>query len=63
VGRVSTDAAGQGGEAVDLVSVCQGNPPLARMIRTECPGPGTVLEADHEAAEAEVAKPIDKSSF
>ena len=63
VGIVSTDAAGQNPEAVDLVSVCQGNPPLARMIRTECPGPGTVLEADHEAAEAEVAKPIDKSSF
>jgi diguanylate cyclase (GGDEF)-like protein len=63
VGIVSTDAAGQNPEAVDLVSVCQGNPPLARMIRTECPRPGTVLEADHEAAEAEVAKPIDKSSF
>jgi diguanylate cyclase (GGDEF)-like protein len=62
VGIVATDAAGQNPEAVDLVSVCQGNPPLARTIRTECPAPGTVLEADHEASEAEVAKPVDNSS-
>jgi diguanylate cyclase (GGDEF)-like protein len=61
VGIVATEAAGQNPEAVDLVSVCQGNPPLARTIRTECPGPDTVLVADHEAAEVEVAKPVDES--
>jgi predicted signal transduction protein with EAL and GGDEF domain len=61
VGIVATEAAGQNPEVVDLVSVCQGNPPLARTIRTECPGPDTVLVADHEAAEVEVAKPVDES--
>jgi diguanylate cyclase (GGDEF)-like protein len=62
VGIVATDAAGQDPEAIDLVSVCQGNPPLARTIRTECPGFGNVPEADLAGAEAEVAKPVDNSS-
>jgi diguanylate cyclase (GGDEF)-like protein len=62
VGIVATDAAGQDPEAIDLVSVCQGNPPLARTIKTECPGFGDVREADIETAEAEVAKLADKSS-
>jgi diguanylate cyclase (GGDEF)-like protein len=57
VGIVSTDAAGQNPEAVDLVAVRGGNPPLARTIRTECPGAGAVSATDPEAAE-----PIDKSS-
>jgi diguanylate cyclase (GGDEF)-like protein len=63
VGIVATDAAGQDPEAIDLVSVCQGNPPLARTIRTECPGFGNDPEADIEAAEVEVAKLADKSSL
>lgn len=62
VGIVATDAAGQDPEAIDLVSVCQGNPPLARTIRTECPGFGDVPESDIESMEAEVAKLADKSS-
>jgi hypothetical protein len=62
VGIVATDAAGQDPEAIDLISVCQGNPPLARTIRTECPGFGSVPEADLAGAEVEVAKPVDNSS-
>ena len=57
VGIVATDAAGQKSEAIDLVSVREGNPPLARTIRTECPcqdaAPVMALEA---------AEPLDKSS-
>jgi diguanylate cyclase (GGDEF)-like protein len=56
VGIVATDAASQNPEAVDLVSVCQGNPPLARTIRTECPGAVTAV-----AESLEAAKPVDKS--
>lgn len=56
VGIVATDAASQNPEAVDLVSVCQGNPPLARMIRTECPGAETAV-----AESLEAVKPVDKS--
>ncbi len=56
VGIVATDAASQNPEAVDLVSVCQGNPPLARTIRTDCPCPAPALQAKIEAAE-----PVDKS--
>jgi diguanylate cyclase (GGDEF)-like protein len=63
VGIVATDAAGQDPEAIDLVSVCQGNPPLARTIRTECPGFGNVSEPDIEAVETEVAKLADQSSL
>jgi diguanylate cyclase (GGDEF)-like protein len=56
VGIVATDAASQNPEAVDLVSVCQGNPPLARTIRTECPGSVTAV-----AESLEAVKPVDKS--
>ena len=56
VGIVATDAASQNPEAVDLVSVCQGNPPLARTIRTECPGSETAVAENLEAV-----KPVDKS--
>ncbi len=56
VGIVATDAASQNPEAVDLVSVCQGNPPLARTIRTDCPCPDSALQAKIEPAE-----PVDKS--
>jgi len=49
VGIVATDAASQNPEAIDLVSVRDGNPPLARTIRTECPlpqiSPGAAVEA------------------
>ena len=51
VGIVATDAAGQNPEAIDLASVREGNPPLARTIRTECPGPETAAGATLEAAE------------
>jgi diguanylate cyclase (GGDEF)-like protein len=57
VGIVATDAAGQNPEAIDLVAVRGGNPPLARTIRTECPGAGAVSGTNPEAAES-----IDKSS-
>ncbi len=55
VGIVPTDAASQNPEAVDLVSVCTGNGPLARMIRTECPGSETLGAVEREAVE-----PADK---
>jgi diguanylate cyclase (GGDEF)-like protein len=58
VGIVATDAAGQNPDAVDLVSVCQGNPPLARTIRTECPSAETAL-----AVKLEAVKPTDKSEI
>jgi diguanylate cyclase (GGDEF)-like protein len=57
VGIVATDAAGKNPEAIDLVAVRGGNPPLARTIKTECPGAEAVSGSDPEAAE-----PIDKSS-
>ena len=56
VGIVATEAASQNPDAVDLVSVCQGNPPLARTIRTDCPGPEAARRAEIEAAE-----PVDRS--
>jgi predicted signal transduction protein with EAL and GGDEF domain len=52
VGIVATEAASQDPEAVDLGSVCQGKPPLARIVRTECPGPGAVLDAEFEAEQS-----------
>ena len=51
VGIVATDAASQDPEAVDLVSVCTGEGPLARMIRTECPGSETLADAALEPAD------------
>lgn len=52
VGIVATEAASQDPEAVDLGSVCQGKPPLARIVRTECPAPGAVLDAEFEAEQS-----------
>jgi diguanylate cyclase (GGDEF)-like protein len=55
VGMVATDAAGKNPEAINLLSLREGNSPLVRIIRTACPqtAPGLDLEA---------AKPLDKSS-
>ena len=52
VGIVATDAAGQNPKAIELTAVREGNPPLARTIRTEWPGRETAARADLEAAEA-----------
>ena len=41
VGIVPSQASSQSSATVDLLSVREGNPPLARMIRTECPEPGS----------------------
>jgi diguanylate cyclase (GGDEF)-like protein len=38
VGIVETDAAGENPEAINLMSVKEGSPPLARTVRTEFPG-------------------------
>jgi hypothetical protein len=51
VGIVETDAAGQNPEAIDLVSVREGNSPLARIVRTEYPGREAAPAADLEAVE------------
>ncbi|MGC1449511.1 MAG: GGDEF domain-containing protein [Candidatus Sulfotelmatobacter sp.] len=51
VGIVATDAASKTSEAIDLVSVRDGNPPLARMIKTECPGQEAALGANLEPVE------------
>lgn len=51
VGIVATDAAGLNPEALDLVSVRDGNPPLARIIRTECPVAKADPASEHAAAE------------
>ena len=56
VGIVATDAAGQNPEAIDLMSVRDGNPPLARTIRTECPDAEAPLGVHIQDAE-----PVDKS--
>jgi predicted signal transduction protein with EAL and GGDEF domain len=56
VGIVATDVAAQSPEAVDLVTVRDGNPPLARLIRTACPAPNALSGAELAAAE-----PVDKS--
>jgi diguanylate cyclase (GGDEF)-like protein len=56
VGIVATDAAGQNAAAIDLTSIREGNPPLARTIRTEYPGRETTAGAGLEAPEA-----VDKS--
>ncbi len=57
VGIVATEAASQNPDEVDLGSVCQGNPPLARIVRSECPGPETASGATIENVE-----PADKST-
>jgi len=57
VGIVATEAASQNREAIDLVSIREGNPPLARTVRTECPGAQARLESRLDTAE-----PVDRSS-
>jgi diguanylate cyclase (GGDEF)-like protein len=57
VGIVATEAASQNPEAIDLIKVREGNPPLARTIRTECPGRDAAPEAEPGAAE-----PVRKSN-
>jgi diguanylate cyclase (GGDEF)-like protein len=56
VGIVATDAAGQNPEAIDLTSIREGNPPLARTIRTQYSIREVAAAADLEGAEA-----VDKS--
>lgn len=56
VGIVPGEAASKNPDAIDLVSVRGGNPPLARTVRTECPARGSVAGVEIEAAES-----VDKS--
>jgi diguanylate cyclase (GGDEF)-like protein len=55
VGILATDAASQNPEAISLVSVREGKPPFARIMRTECPGAGAVVQPER------VAEHVDKS--
>ncbi len=57
VGIVATDAASKNPEAINLVSLREGNSPHVRIIRTQCPCPNAAPVSDNEAAE-----PLDKSS-
>jgi diguanylate cyclase (GGDEF)-like protein len=57
VGIVATDAASQNSKAIDLLSVREGTPPLARTIRTECPGAEGLVDPGVAAVE-----PVNKSS-
>jgi diguanylate cyclase (GGDEF)-like protein len=52
VGIVATDAASQNPEAINLESVREGNPPLARTIRTESPSLETSSKGFHHIPEA-----------
>jgi diguanylate cyclase (GGDEF)-like protein len=52
VGIVATDAASQNPEIINLVSVREGNPPLARTIRTECPSRETFSAGFGDAEES-----------
>jgi len=58
VGILATDAASQNPEGISLVSIREGKPPFARIVRTECPG----AEAGGEAAEHSVVQHDDKSN-
>jgi len=57
VGIVPGDAANSHPETIDLISVRDGNPPLARTIRTACPNRDAAL-----GAEFEPATPLDNSN-
>jgi diguanylate cyclase (GGDEF)-like protein len=52
VGIVATDVAAQNPEAIGLVSIREGNPPLARTIRTECPSEKSSVDPSFEPAES-----------
>ena len=58
VGIVATEASAQDPESVDLASIRGGNPPLARTIRTACPVPESIPDAELEPAE-----PVDQISL
>lgn len=66
IGIVATDAASQNPGAIDLLSVREGVPPLARTVRTECPEhrllSGTTLEVKENVAEEDVAESVDKTN-
>ncbi len=51
VGIVASESASQNPEAITLVSVRDGNPPLARTVRTQCPKPAAPQPAIRESAE------------
>jgi diguanylate cyclase (GGDEF)-like protein len=50
VGIVPGDAVPRNAQAIDLISVREGNPPLARMIRTACPGRDAAVGTAYEPA-------------
>lgn len=50
VGIVPGDGVNSSPSAVDLISVRDGNPPLARTVRTACPSRDVALSAEFEAA-------------
>ena len=58
VGIIATDAASQNPEAINLESLREGNPPLARTIRTESPSRETSEEVCPDIPEA-----IEKSNL
>ena len=58
VGIVATDAAGKNPEAISVETIREGNPPLARVIRTECPHRQTFPQEF-----GEIPKPVKKSSL
>jgi diguanylate cyclase (GGDEF)-like protein len=58
VGIAAADAASQNPEAINLESVREGNPPLARTIRTECPGQETSAEGLHQTPQ-----PVESFGF
>jgi hypothetical protein len=52
VGIVATDFASQNPEAIELVSIREGNSPLARTIRTECPSAKANIDPVFETAKS-----------
>ena len=62
VGILATDAAGQSPEAINLVSVREGKPPFARIVKTECPGAETSNRTEHVVVE-QVVEHADKSDI
>jgi diguanylate cyclase (GGDEF)-like protein len=58
VGIVATDAAGKNPEAISLMSIREGSPPLARTIKTECPSREMFPQEFPE-----IAEPVKKSTL
>jgi diguanylate cyclase (GGDEF)-like protein len=48
VGILPNDTAGRNPDAITLASLQEAKSPLTRIVRTECPAPGTVTEAELE---------------